>query len=189
MRFLAFNAGDTGSITSPGTKISHAVQRGQKKKGEYMKEKAHTCGTHCVYRPHIVRVLSMKKTPAWASGPVWLEARESGEWWPSAQALARGDCDITGADTWWPFTDTSFWHCLQPPAQGWEWGKGTALCLQVHDGSVMAGAAHGGSGNVQRCCPPSPLCPGPGIFPANLPPARVSSSPSSFHPHGGFAAS
>ena len=99
----------------------------------------------------------MKKMPAWASGPVWLEARESGEWWPSAQALARGDCDITGADTWWTFTDTSFWHCLQPPAQGWEWGKGTALCLQVHDGSVMAGAAHGGSGNVQGCCPPSSL--------------------------------
>ena len=129
----------------------------KKKKSEYMKEKAHTCGTHCVYPPHIVRVLSMKKKPAWASGPVWLEARESGEWWPSAQASARGDCDITGADTWWTFTNTSFWHCLQPPAQGWEWGKGTALCLQVHDGRVMAGAAHGGSGNVQGCCPPSSL--------------------------------
>ena len=38
----------------------------------------------------------MKKKPAWALGPVWLEARESGEWWPSAQASACGDCGITG---------------------------------------------------------------------------------------------
>ena len=60
------------------------------------KEKASTCGTHCLDPLHIVRVLSMKKKPAWASGPVWLEAGESGEWWPSAQASACGDCGITG---------------------------------------------------------------------------------------------
>lgn len=75
---------------------SHMLLSVAKKKSEYVKEKANTCGTHCLYPLHIVRVLSMKKKPAQASGPVWSEAGESGEWWPSAQASACGNCGIMG---------------------------------------------------------------------------------------------
>ena len=123
----------------------------------------------------------MKKKPAWASGPVWLEARESGEWWPSAQASACGVCGITGQtpdglsltppsgiaySPWGSGLGRGEGHFTLPSSPQW-WCRGWS-------------STRGGLATSRTAARQALLCPGLEIFPTDRPPP--SQVPFSFFP-------